>query len=306
LALGRIAGQDWADAVRFATALPQGSEFSFVLFAAAVAAGVLSAAEASRATLVIALSMAATPLLFAASERWLVPRLRVREMPVYDTIDENAPVIICGFGRVGQIVGRVLRMQQIPFIALEKDASQVETLRRFGAKVYFGNPARPDLLRAAEADQAKLLIVALEDVEEILQVVDVARRTFPKLRILARARNRRHAHLLMDRGIAGQVRETFHSSLRLTEMALVELGIAEPEAQRAVALFQAHDEKDLLETHAYYDDERRVIQNARDQAAELAALFEADRPVSGRRRLGSRIGATGRRAGTRPATRIPP
>ena len=287
LVLGRIAGQDWGSALRFATALPQGSEFSFVLFAAAVGLGVLSQTLASRVTLVIALSMAATPLLFAASEKLLVPRLqRQRETPVYDTIDDQASIIICGFGRVGQIVGRVLRMQAIPFIALEKDATQIEVLRRFGAKVYFGNPARPDLLRAAGAERAKLLVVALEDVDEILEVVDIARRTFPNLRILARARNRRHAHLLMDRGIAGQVRETFHSSLRLTEMTLIELGKSAAEAERAVNLFRAHDEKNLVETHAYYDDERRLMQNAQEQAAELTGLFEADQqsprqPVAG-------------------------
>ncbi|MGI4953724.1 MAG: monovalent cation:proton antiporter-2 (CPA2) family protein [Janthinobacterium lividum] len=274
--LGRIAGLDWGNATRFGFALPQGSEFSFVLFAAAVAAGAMAEDTAHRATLVIALSMAATPLLFAASERWLVPRLRTRATPTYDEIDATAPVIICGFGRVGQIVGRVLRMQSIPYVALEKDASQIEVIRRFGSQVFFGNPARPDLLRAAGAETAKLLVVALEDMDEVLQVVDVARRTFPNLRILARARNRRHVHLLMDRGIAGSVRETFHSSLRLTEMALMELGIPETEARRSVALFQAGDERNLVETHAFYEDERRLIQSVQDQTTELAGLFEAD------------------------------
>ena len=149
-------------------------------------------------------------------------------------------------------------------------------LRRFGTKVYYGNPSRPDLLRSAGADTAKLLIVALEDVEEGLRVVDVARRTFPKLRILSRARNRRHVHLLMDRGVAGIVRETFHSSLRLTELTLTALGIPPAEAGRAVELFRAFDEKTLLESHAYYEDERRLMQNAREQAAELTSLFEAD------------------------------
>jgi Kef-type K+ transport system membrane component KefB/voltage-gated potassium channel Kch len=280
LLLGRVGGQDWASAVRFATALPQGSEFSFVLFGAAVGMGALSQALASRVTLVIALSMAATPLLFAASEKLLIPRLRrQREAPVYDTIDDQASIIICGFGRVGQIVGRVLRMQAIPFIALEKDPTQIEVLRRFGAKVYFGNPARPDLLRAAGAERAKLLVVALENMDEILEVVDIARRTFPNLRILARARNRRHAHLLMDRQIAGQVRETFHSSLRLTEMTLVELGRSPADAARAVELFRVHDEKSLIETHAYYEDERRLAQSSQDLAAELTGLFEADQPA---------------------------
>ena len=276
LGLGRAVGQDWANAVRFATALPQGSEFSFVMFAAAVGVGALTPREADHATLVIAVSMAATPLLFAASERLVVPRLARQKAERDDPIEEHAPVIICGFGRVGQIVGRVLRMQRIPFIALESDATQIDVLRRFGTKVYYGNPSRPDLLRSAGADTAKLLIVALEDVEEGLRVVDVARRTFPKLRILSRARNRRHVHLLMDRGVAGIVRETFHSSLRLTELTLTALGIPPAEAGRAVELFRAFDEKTLLESHAYYEDERRLMQNAREQAAELTSLFEAD------------------------------
>ena len=276
LMLGRIAGQDWANAIRFAAALPQGSEFSFVLFAAAVAVNALTQQTADQATLVIAVSMAATPLMFAASEKFVIPRLSKRKAEKFDTIDENAPVIICGFGRVGQIVGRVLRTQGIPFIALEQDATQVEVLRKFGAKVYFGNPSRPDLLRSAGADTAKLLIVALDDVEEGLQVVDIARRTFPKLKILSRARNRRHAHLLMDRNITGIVRETFFSSLELTEMTLRQLGMAEAEAHRVVGVFREFDERMLVESHAYYEDERRLIQTAKEQAEELDTLFATD------------------------------
>jgi monovalent cation:proton antiporter-2 (CPA2) family protein len=276
LVLGRIAGQDWANAIRFAAALPQGSEFSFVLFAAAVAVNALTQQTADQATLVIAVSMAATPLIFAASEKFVIPRLGKRKAEKFDTIDENAPVIICGFGRVGQIVGRVLRTQGIPFIALEQDATQVEVLRKFGAKVYFGNPSRPDLLRSAGADTAKLLIVALDDVEEGLQVVDIARRTFPKLKILSRARNRRHAHLLMDRNITGIVRETFFSSLELTEMTLRQLGMAEAEAHRVVGVFREFDERMLVESHAYYEDERRLIQTAKEQAEELDTLFATD------------------------------
>ena len=275
--LGRLGGQSNRTALRFALALPQGSEFSFVLFSAAVAAGALTQAAFDRATLAIALSMAATPLLFAASERFVVPRLRKQAKRPYDAIqDDGAPVIICGFGRVGQIVGRVLRMRGIAFTALEQDPEQVEVLRRFGSKVYYGNPSRPDLLRAAGAEHARLLVVALDDMEQTLRVVEVARRTFPHLRVLARARNRRHAHLLMDRGVSRLVRETFHSSLRLSEMALEDLGIPSDEARRAVALFRDHDEKGLIESHAFYEDERQLIQNAKQAAEELSGLFEAD------------------------------
>ena len=278
-ALGRLAHCDNANAVRLAVALPQGSEFAFVMFAAAVAVGALTRQAADGATLVVALSMVATPLLFAASEAVLIPRLQQREAPDYDPIDDgSAPVIIAGFGRVGQIVGRVLRMQGIRFTALEQDPGQVEVVRRFGSKVYFGDPSRPDLLRAAGAEHARVLVVAIEDMQEALQIVEVARRTFPNLTVVSRARNRRHVHLLMDRGIEGIVRDTFHSSLRLAEIVLQSLAVPPERAARAVELFRAHDERVLAETHAIYRDEKAMIQTTQQAADELASLFEADRP----------------------------
>ena len=277
--LGRIGGQDNASAVRFALALPQGSEFSFVLFAAAVAAGTLPPAIADRATLVIALSMAATPILFAASERLLLPQLERRREPVYDTIEAgDAPVIICGFGRMGQIVGRVLRTQGIAYTALEQDPTQIEVVRRFGSKVFYGDPGRPDLLRAAGAETARLLVVTLGDPEDVLRVVDVARRTFPELRIIARARNRRHAHLLMERDIP-VVRETFHSALRMTEQVLEQLGVNPQRAMSAVEAFRELDELNLVRTLAVRDDEKKLIQSAQDQSDELTELFRHDRPA---------------------------
>ena len=276
-ALGRIAGQPAREAVRFATALPQGSEFSFVLFAAAIGAGVLAPAQSEMATLVIALSMAATPVLFSLSERVLIPRLGRAGPPVYDEIDsQDAPVIICGVGRMGQVVGRVLRTQGIRFTALDQDQGQIDILRRFGAKVYYGNPSRPDLLRAAGAESAKLLVVALADPEESVRVVEIARRNFPDLRILARARNRRHAHLLMQLGVHGLVRETFHSSLRLTEQVLDGLGYDRSISRELVARFQVADERALVESLAYFDDEKRLIQNSKQISEELTGLLQGD------------------------------
>ena len=110
------------------------------------------------------------------------------------------------------------------FTALERDLGQVDVVRRFGNKVYFGDPTRPDLLRAAGAEQAKLLVVALDNMEDVLRVVEVAKRSFPHLKIMARARNRRHAYLLMDRGVDGLVRDTFYSSLKMAEDSLMALG----------------------------------------------------------------------------------
>jgi CPA2 family monovalent cation:H+ antiporter-2/glutathione-regulated potassium-efflux system protein KefB len=278
--LSRATGHTNRTATRFAFALPQGSEFSFVLFAAAIDAGALTQRASDRATLATALSMAATPLLFALSEKLIVPRTDMMSRAAYDAIrDDNDPVIICGFGRVGQIVGRVLRMRGITFTALEQDSAQVEVIRRFGTKIYYGNPARPDLLRAAGAEHAKLLVVALENMEESIAVIDMVRRTFPNLKILARARNRKHAHLLMDRGIRMFVRETFLSSLRMGEMALEALDVPEDEARRAAKLFAEYDERNLVETHAFYEDERQVIQSVKQAADELAGLFEADQEM---------------------------
>ncbi len=279
--LGRIRGQDHAASLRFGLALPQGSEFSFVLFAAATAAGSLSASVAGEATLVIALSMAATPIVFALSEWLLARRAMPAPEPVYDAVPEqDAPVIICGFGRMGQIVGRVLRMQDIRYTALEQDPTQVEVIRRFGNKVYYGDPGRADLLRAAGADTARLLVVALSDPEDVLRVVDVARRNFPGLRILARARNRRHAHLLMERDVGLIVRETFHSALRMTEMALRELGRDEAGIRRTLDAFTRLDEQALLETMAIRDDETALIQSVRQLNEELSTLFSRDRPAA--------------------------
>jgi monovalent cation:proton antiporter-2 (CPA2) family protein len=277
-ALGLIAGQDSRTATRFALALPQGSEFSFVLFGVAVAAGTLAQAEADRAMLIVALSMAATPLLFALSEKLIVPRLSRTPEPVYDRIEsEGTPVIIAGFGRMGQIVGRLLRLQGIPFTALDKDPDQVDVLRRFGTVVYFGDPTRLELLRAAGADEAKILVIAVDDTEETLRLAEIAKRHFPHLKIMSRARNRRHVHLLMDRGLTDIVRETFHSSLKLSGMVLTELGVPEDRIQRAVEMFSEHDERALRQAHAFYQDERKVMQSTQEAAAELTTLFEADK-----------------------------
>jgi monovalent cation:proton antiporter-2 (CPA2) family protein len=276
-ALALVSRQRLPDAVRFSLALPQASEFSFVLFGAAVSVGALALADAALATLVAAVSMAATPVLFALSERFLIPRLEKVPAPDFDTIEAaDAPVIICGFGRFGQIIGRVLRMRGIKFTALERDPGQVDVVRRFGNKVYFGDPTRAELLRSAGAEQAMLLIVALDHPEDVLRVVEVAKRTFPQLKIFARARNRRHAFLLMDRAVDGLVRETFYSSLKMAGDVLEALGIQPEDAARSVALFREHDERNLLEAHAIYRDEKQLIQSVQQATEELTALFEAD------------------------------
>lgn len=279
LVLARVAGVPWAGAVRMATVLSQGGEFGFVLFGLAVDGGSMGREQASAAMLVVTLSMLATPFLFAAVERWLVPRLMsAKPKRPFDAMpDDNPQVIICGFGRVGQVVGRVLRMRGIPFTALEQSAAQVDFVRKFGSKAYYGDPTRVELLRAAGAEKASVLVVALDDMEQSLRVVELATRHFPNLTIFARARNRRHVHHLMDRGVSHIVRETFDSSISLTGDVLRRMGLPEGEVVRTLDTFRAHDERTLIRQHAVHNDETKLIQTSRDAADELQALFEADR-----------------------------
>jgi glutathione-regulated potassium-efflux system protein KefB len=277
-ALAIVSGQTPRDAVRFAVALPQGSEFGFVLFGAAIGVGAMGRVEAEFAMLVVALSMIATPVLFAIEERWIAPLLSKPADGKYDKLENMAePIIICGFGRVGQIVGRVLRMNRIGFTALDRDAERVDVARRFGNRVYLGDPTRPDLLRAAGVDKARVLVVALDDVESSLKLVELVRREFPHIEIFARARDRNHAHLLMDRGVTRIVRETLFSSLKISEQVLTEVGVQRAVARQAVEMFADHDEGVLRDQHAIYRDEKRLIQTTQQAARELDGLFEADR-----------------------------
>jgi monovalent cation:proton antiporter-2 (CPA2) family protein len=277
LVLARVAGHDIRNAVRFALALPQAGEFAFVLFAVALGEGILNQPQSEGAMLVVTLSMMLSPLLFLAAERWLLPRLGQPKPRKFDTIDAaSAPVIICGFGRVGQIIGRVLLMRGIAFTALDANADQIDQVRRFGTKAYYGDPTRPDMLRSAGAETAKVLVVALDDVADMLKIVHAAQRHFPHLVIMARARNRRAAHLLMDLGVTRIVRETFYSSLRMTEDVLEALGLDAAEIERTITTFRDHDEKVLRDQHGFYKDERQMIQTTKQAAEELRGLLEAD------------------------------
>ena len=265
-------------ALRFATVLPEGSEFGFVLFAAAVAQGTLAKELAAEANLVIALSMLAAPILFTLSERFVQPKLEAKKARPYDKLEDMqaSPVIICGFGRVGQIIGRVLAMQKIRYTALDRSSTQVDFVRRFGVRVFYGDPTREEVMRAAGAESAKVLVIALDDMEASVRVAEMVRRKFPQLRVVARARNRNHVHALMGAGVDHFVRETFFSSLRLTEIVLEALDVPEAQAKRAIELFRRHDDQILHETYAYGNDEGRLIQTAQEAAKELQDLFETD------------------------------
>ena len=273
--IARIARLDAPGSLRMAALLAGGGEFAFVVFKLAAERGLLQREQHRLLVLVITLSMAVVPLLVLAVSRLPAARAPKRE---FDTIDGEAPrVIIAGFGRVGQIVGRLLYAHHIPFTALESSVEQVDFMRRFGNKVFYGDPTRVELLRAAQADKAEVFVLATDDPEANVRTARIVRRLFPHLKIVARARNRQHAFRLMDMTSPdGVVRETFHSSLKMAGLALQGLGLSPEAAQASVETFRKLDERLLREQHLVYDDEGALMQGAKEAREELEHLFEAD------------------------------
>ena len=273
--VGRLAGESNDSALKLAGVLAQGGEFAFVVFTLAVQNNLLDVHLRDVLIVAITLSMAVTPLLVIAFGR-LVPKSTASK-PVYDHIDEDEHprVIIAGFGRFGQIIARVLRANHIPFTAIESSIEQVEFSRRFGNKIYYGDPSRSDLLRAAHVDKADVFIVTTDDPDTNIRTVRLLRRLYPDLKVFARARNRQHAYRLMDLG-ALIVRETFHSSLVMSQQVLEQLGFDAALAAQRVDKFREFDENLLVEQHLFYDDETAIMQNARDAQLDLDRLFEAD------------------------------
>jgi glutathione-regulated potassium-efflux system ancillary protein KefC len=261
----------------FAFLLSQGGEFAFVVFGAAETAKVFSANVASMLVVVVALSMVATPLLLLLHDRVLAPRWREAKKRAADAIEtQEDHVIIAGFGRFGQIVGRLLRANQIPLTILDHDPEQIELLRRYGMKVFYGDATRVDLLHAAGAANARALVVAIDSVEESLALVDAVRRNFPDLKIMARARNVSHLYDLMDRGVTIIERETFESALQLGQSVLRQLGFGAFRARQAAQKFKAHNIKSLHEVYPYYKDQEQYISMARQSRDELNAMFARD------------------------------
>jgi glutathione-regulated potassium-efflux system ancillary protein KefC/glutathione-regulated potassium-efflux system protein KefB len=272
----RVSRHDSATAWRLAVALAGGGEFAFVLFALAASGGLLPRETADLLVIVVTLSMAVAPLLIAAADA-LAKRVRPDAKPAFDRIESEEPrVLIAGFGRFGQIVARVLRARRVRFTALEVSQSQVDFVRRFGNKLYYGDASRLEMLRSAGADHAELLVLAIDDVEASVRTAELARRHFPRLRVLARARNRQHAFRLMAAGVTDIWRETFASSLEVAEAALVALGTPSDAAASQVRRFRAHDEATLAAQAAVRDDETKLIATTQASAKQLESLFEAD------------------------------
>ncbi len=267
---------DTRAALKLAAVLSQGGEFAFVLFAIARAEEALPAALIDELILAVAVSMMMTPFLYALAE-WLTRRLGTAAEPEYDVPGNGEhEVIIAGFGRVGQIVGRVLRIVGKGFTALESDSVQLDMVRRYGSAVHYGDASRRDLLEAAGGARAKIFVLAVSDPEQSIRVAEAVRRHFPHLEVIASARNRRHAHKLMDLGIRHIYRETLLTSLAMTELVLQGLGYSEAGSRRVVDAFGERDERLLREQHAIRDSEEKLIQSVRETADELASLLRQD------------------------------
>jgi glutathione-regulated potassium-efflux system ancillary protein KefC/glutathione-regulated potassium-efflux system protein KefB len=276
-AVGRLMGRAWDRAWRMGFTLPAGGEFAFVLFTLAAGQHILSAHVADFLVLVVTLSMMLAPLVLGLHDRVRKAILSAVPGAPFDKIDESDNrVIIAGFGRVGQIVSRVLRARRIKFTALDSSQTHVDFVRRFGNRIYYGDASRLDLLRAAGAETAEVFVLAIDEVDASVRTAELVHTHFPQLKILARARNRQHAFSLMDNGVDYIIRETYGSSLEMAEEVLMQLGDARAVAHAAVRKFRQHDEKTLGEQYAIKEDEVKFMAAARESAQQLEELFESD------------------------------
>ncbi len=263
----------------FAILLSQGGEFAFVVFGASRMAGVLSREWEALLTMAVALSMATTPLLLIAHDWWMA-RMECAKggKDEADVIDEkDAPVIIAGFGRFGQIVGRLLLANGARAVVLDHDPDQIELLRKFGTKVFYGDATRLDLLHAAGAKNAKLLVNAIDDVEDSLKLTDIVREHFPNLNIVARARNVTHYVELRQRGVEIVERETFESALKAGRHALEVLGIDRFRARDMANIFRRHNISVTESMIPHFDDDDRLVSAAKAGRDELEQQFAKDR-----------------------------
>jgi glutathione-regulated potassium-efflux system ancillary protein KefC/glutathione-regulated potassium-efflux system protein KefB len=279
--IGRSAGG--ADNARnLGVYLAAGGEFAFIIFALGREHHLIDAALGDLLVMAVVLSMMLAPLLIAFNgriNRYL--ETHPAELP-YDRIDEPGnPVIIAGFGRFGQIIARILRLRGVRFTALEIDPKQVDFVRRFGNKVYYGDARRVELLRAARIGEAKLFVLAVNNVTASVQIAEIVRRHYPNLPIYARARNRMHCWKLMDLGVQVFHRDTFLSSLAMARDVLRGLGVGEAESERTVETFRRHDERILARQVAIHHDEAALVQSSREAAEELQRLFDEDAAQAG-------------------------
>lgn len=278
--LGRLFRFPSESSRNMAFTLFQGGEFAFVIFSVAIGKNLISSELVSTLNAVVIISMLLTPFLFSYNQKKLRSYSEMSEKP-YDKIESaNSHVIIAGFGRFGQIVSRVLNLEGMTFTILEHSASQVETARKFGNKVYYGDASKLDILESAGAKNAKVFILAIDDVDKSVETAQIVIKHFPNLKIIARARNRKHVHELMALGIKNIHRETLLTSLEVAKEALLINGLKRDYINMLLKDFRVHDEKVLKDQFEHIDDEEKFISFTIDANQRLASTLTADRKKS--------------------------
>ncbi|WP_180120897.1 monovalent cation:proton antiporter-2 (CPA2) family protein [Acinetobacter sp. YH12086] len=276
-AIARYLKNSWRNSILLATCLAQGGEFAFVVFSVAKSENVVQQAILEPLTLIVTLSMVLTPMLYWLIQSQILPRFNPKTIPEYDDIpDEHNPVIIAGFGRFGQIIARVAHLQHLSFTAIDSNLDKVDFVRNYGGHLYYGDATQPDILRAAGIEHAKVFVLAIDDIEDSMNVARHIRLNYPQLKLLVRARDRHQVHLLRDLGIEHIWRETYLSSLGMAYHMLCDLGISDEDAYKSIELFRDYDEKLLTQQQQIYTDEQKIYETHRNALAELEHLFESD------------------------------
>jgi monovalent cation:proton antiporter-2 (CPA2) family protein len=275
--LGKQFGLTPLHNIGYALALSQGGEFAFVLFQFAGGLTILQPEQVKFGMLIVALSIALTPLVMMAYRRFILKRfLSVLPEVTYDAITQQHPIILAGFGRFGQVVGRFLTGQGVKVTILEKDPDQIALLRKFDFKGYYGDATRLDVLRSAGIEKAKLLIIAVDDMQSSTDIARMVKEEYPHVTIYARARNRQHAHELYKLGVEYFKRELFDSSLEMAKMIMIWLGKPAAEVDHKAEQFRHHDKKSLRDSFAFYEDEKALIDFAKIRSAELERILQQD------------------------------
>jgi glutathione-regulated potassium-efflux system ancillary protein KefC len=268
----------------FTILLAQGGEFGFVVLQAAQGQGAVPGTTAAVLTAAITLSMLLSPLLLLVADRWWIPRMEgCMPGPALDEISEpqDAPVIVAGFGRYGQIIGRLLYANGHTATVLEHDAEQVEAVRRFGFRVFYGDATRLDLLRIAGAERARVLVVAVDSIDASVEIVEIARQHFPHLQIVARARNVQHWYQLNEHGVAHIERETLDASLMSARSVLELLGMQPYRARTLAMRFRRHSVEQLHAMAPHFRDESKLVSLAKAGRQQLEQLFAQERDRRG-------------------------
>ncbi|WP_116788758.1 monovalent cation:proton antiporter-2 (CPA2) family protein [Flavobacterium psychrotrophum] len=261
LGVGKIYKKSSDQNLLFAFALSQAGEFGFVIFGFALQLNLIATELSNQMMAVIALSMVGTPFLLLINEKWIDPYFGVKENPKnkYDNIEEQNDVIIAGFGNFGSTIGRLLKANGIPTTVLDMDSDRVDSLRKMGFKVYYGDASRLELLKAAGSENAKLFIAAIDNPQVNLQVVEMVKKHFPHLKILARARNRNDAFDLVNMGVNDFYRENLYSAVNLGIDALTEMGHRRYTATRQGQRFIRYDEEATLRLAQKKGDRKALI-----------------------------------------------